>query len=441
METLLPFLPTTEQRIALERLTAFLDSDEDVFVLKGSAGTGKTSLLSAVTQWLKQEDKNFVLAAPTGRAAQIISKKTGFSASTLHRVLYTPEALDNGSIRLVRKPVESSSPTLYIIDESSMLSDEIDGADALFQANKSLLSDFLEYVKACNYRNKVLFVGDAFQLPPVNAPESVALNAGYLMDKFNLMCQTIELQEVMRQKQGSYILDNATRLRDAIILHQPLPSLTYKRHFETIADAIRAYQFLHDKYGAEEVTFIANANKDVHTLNLQVRQVLNRQGRALNEGELVVCNQTWYDEEQPIFSGEAGVILACSNEETCCDIRFADAEILFKNPNGTVRLVQTKVVLDTLNHEKGLLDWEKERALRIDRASRNKLYRKEPKPWHDEYVGAMKLRYGYALTCHKAQGGEWKFVIIHPKFHRQDFRWLYTAVTRASQEIITFKNK
>jgi len=217
----LDFTPTTEQATALEMVAGFLDSDEcNTFILKGAAGTGKTSILKAVVSYLLKNDHEHVLLAPTGRAARIISSKTGFSASTIHSHLYrVKEVKDDDDnvlyIEFVKRNNFGTKPCVYLIDEASMVGDTNNKQD-YFVSKKPLLEDLISFIREGHKDNKIIFVGDPYQLPPVNSDFSPALSEDYLTGKYGLTTSGFELTEVKRQDEGSYILENALQLRMAI---------------------------------------------------------------------------------------------------------------------------------------------------------------------------------------------------------------------------------
>lgn len=213
---LLPFAATREQAHALYMLEEFVspDCDTDTFILRGAAGTGKTSLMKALVDFLHQQQTPFYLTAPTGRAAKVLSHKTQVAAHTLHHTLYvpSPQKSDDDRIYMRLREVEAMPYSIFIVDESSMLSDENDH-EGMFCTPNSLLHDLLRYVKACNPQNKVIFVGDAYQLKPIHG-ESVALEASYLRQTYRLDVQVVELNEVKRQTEGSCVLNLATAIRE-----------------------------------------------------------------------------------------------------------------------------------------------------------------------------------------------------------------------------------
>ena len=440
----LSFEPSIEQEIALQELGAFLEGKEDAFILQGSAGTGKTTLLEALVKHLEDLQHPYQLLAPTGRAAQMMGYKTQRIATTLHSFLYEPvHNEEDDKIYLNLRTVENTPATVFIVDEASMVGDQVsEGDDELFVVEKGLLTTFVQTIKLMNTENKVVFVGDKYQLAPVKEWISGALQASYLHENFGLTCTTIQLTEVLRQKKGSTILDDAVTIRQMMVHQQQKKAdVNYHRAFRDMSEAVKAYAYLHEEFGASEVTFIANSNKNVNILNHAVRRYLKRDRKVLNIGELVICNQNWHgNNRQYVASGEIGEIVSIEAMEWKCGLQFADVKLAIERGNGQSVVIATKVLLNTLTNDTGKLFAKQQKQLVEQRKKENALFKIDPMPWNDAFVGAMRLRYGYALTCHKAQGGEWKRVILHPRFFPKDLRWIYTAITRATTYLYTFNH-
>lgn len=438
----LGFQPTTEQADALAQLEKFVveGNNEEVFILRGSAGTGKTSLVKALTEYLSESNIKFFIAAPTGRAAKVISSKTDRTARTLHSLIYTPEQMDNGGVRLKRKVNTNESFMVYIVDEASMVSDSVNQSDN-FLVTKPLLSDFIDFVKQGNKQNKILFIGDVYQLPPVMSQDSPALSVNYLQKKFGLQVKMAELKEVKRQDADSYILENATLLRNCLIEGKKFPGLKCKQE-KNFTYALHSFLGMFDNTQLEKVIFLALSNRDVNFFNNAVRDRLYGRDTKpeLAEGDVVSLHTNWVGSGRMIMKGDSGIVKSVDmgSIDTFAELRFANAQVEFSDSVGEKFNIKTAIMLGTLSSQDGNIESEKETALFAEVMRHNATFRESKMPWDDKYIGAMRLRYGYASTCHKAQGGEWDNVIIHPFHDKNDYRWLYTAVTRARQELYSY---
>jgi hypothetical protein len=353
-------------------------------------------------------------------------------------MIYTPQRLSDGpGVHLVRKSNQNHEPTVYIIDESSMLSDMM-SASGFFRSDQPLLKDLLTYIKEGNQANKVIFIGDEFQLPPVNETFSPALSQNHLHIVHGLAGHQGCLHEVMRQKKDSYILRNATRLREAMSLGQEFGNLDC-RTLTRSTQALYRYIDLFDPLAPERVVVIAWTNKDVNWFNHAIRQRLGLADYTLSEGDIVTTHVNWYRGNHLISKGERARVVAVSDSvEYIAGLTFAEAELEFRDSSGKPYVVRNHVMLDSLRSTDGNISSEAENALFAEAMVHNVKFRESGLLSDDRYLGAFRLRHAYALTCHRAQGNEWQNVILHPFVPRNDYRWLYTAVTRASDELYTF---
>ncbi len=433
---LLPFTATRDQARALYGLEAFLDEDctDDCFILRGCAGSGKTSMLKAVVDFLAERDTPCYLLAPTGRAAKVLGQKTGVPASTIHHLIYTPEEDAQGRIHLRRRANPGTARKVFVVDEASMLSD-LRQTDGDFNAANSLLYDLLDYLRQGNPASKVIFVGDAYQLPPVaescaGREFSPALEAEYLRKAHRLAVQTDHLRQVMRQGADSPVLRLADQIRARLDGGHSLAGLTPPR-LGSYREALRYYLDRFDAARPEAITMIGSTNKTVQTWNVAVREGLGLAGSLLSRGDLVVLDESYLLREGGMLvKGETAVVRAVSDRtENQCGLRFAEAELEFTDPDGEPFLRRGKVLLDALESEHGEVDRELRKLLVADRMKHNSTYRDSKRRSDDAYLGAFRLRWAYGLTGYKAQGGEWDEVLIHP-YHRADaHRYLYTAVS------------
>ncbi len=434
----LTFDPTREQAEALYFLEEFLapECGEDVFVLRGAAGTGKTSLVRAVVDFLEAQEIGCYLTAPTGRAAKVLGHKTRSVARTIHHTVYRVLPTDDERVMLERRPNAQSAYSVFVVDEASMLSDT-HHAQGDFVTSASLLHDLLHFVKQGNARNKVVFIGDRYQLAPVGDTESVALNLGHFMKKYQLRGQQAELTEVKRQTGASPVLALAHDIRHRADEGRALGKLDLYRLYNATA-AVTRYLNLYDANRPDQVVMIGCANQNVHTFNTMVRQ---RQGYGgtLAVGDQVVVDQNWVDSQHLIVRGETGIVRDLSAIEKRADLEFATVTLEFLDPDQQPLRITTKVLLDTLRTPTAELPTDAIRNLKADRMAKNADYRKNPHPANDPYMGAMQLRYGHGLTAHKAQGGEWNHVLLHPWFYENDYRYAYTAVTRARENVTSWE--
>lgn len=435
----LDFTPNPQQKVALEKITSFIKSNKDVFILKGSAGTGKTSIVNAITSNLDEQNINLRLAAPTARAASVISEKTGQKAKTMHSQIYTPEQIENGEgIRLNRKNNKEKCFTVFFVDEASMISDILSMSGSFF-VSKPLLEDYISYVKQGNSNNKIIFIGDVFQLPPIGQDFSPSLNSNYLKKHFGLNSEEYELTQVMRQEEGSNILDTATHIRDMIKRGEINSQISIDREASPFY-AMKRYLNEFDFNNHKKVIAICASNNDVNYWNMYIRQKLGLSSSPLKCKDFVVTQNTWLNNSNDwIYKGEYGKIIEIDNSiENFADLGFVNAKIEFPDSSGGNKVITTKVLLDSLKTRYGILKKEQEKHLYAEVMKRNPKFRATLNNADDKYLGAIRLKHAYATTCHKAQGGEWDNVLIHPWKIGKDLPWTYTALTRAKKDVYSY---
>jgi ATP-dependent exoDNAse (exonuclease V) alpha subunit len=444
-----PFDPTSGQAEFFKRMDDFLlqdPSEKPVFVLKGYAGTGKTSLTSALVKVLPKLDLRSLLMAPTGRAAKVMSNYSGRGAYTIHKIIYKPKG-DPGTMGggfILQKNYYKD--TVFIVDESSMLAD--DGG-----MSGNLLWDLIQYVFS-GKDNRLLLIGDTAQLPPVGSEYSPALDAEYLLRHYRLKASQIELSEVMRQRLESGILYNATALRDQLQQQAPAVKIetnrfkdTFKMTSEKLEDGLR---YAYSKFGTESTTIVTRSNKSAVQYNLYIRRIIQFFEDEINTGDLLMIvknNYTYMAESEKVnflANGDMVEVMKIRSFEEMYGLRFATLEIrLLDYPEEP--FFEAKVILDTLYSPSPSLTREQYRSLYdqvaadyadvANKTERMELIRKDP------YLNALQVKFAYALTCHKAQGGQWKAVFVDQGYLNEeqvdrDFvRWLYTAVTRATEEL------
>lgn len=448
-----PFTPTSEQETALAALADFILSDNDrkVFLLCGYAGTGKTTLISALVRTMEQLERKTTLLAPTGRAAKVFSSYSGKSAHTIHKCIYRQKSImDNTTFTLSENRAQN---TLFIVDEASMISN--DGSSG------GLLDDLIEFVysgRGCS----MLLLGDSAQLPPVGELESPALTVGYLHSMF-LDVTVVELKQVMRQLNDSGILYNATMLRQRIEEEETYdpPQITLKG-FSDICNVqgeelIEAIETSYNKAGMDETIILCRSNKRANVYNEGIRRRILYREEELSRGDMLMIvknNYYWRDhlgkEDKTILekldfiaNGDIAEIVRVHGTEEMYGFRFADVTLSLIDYEDCE--IDVKIMLNTLTSESPSLTreenerlfnavWEDYPEIRSKRKRMEEI-RKNP------YYNALQVKYGYAVTCHKAQGGEWKRVFIDQGYISEDmispdyYRWLYTAFTRASEKL------
>lgn len=486
------------QQQALDSFKSFLTSDSQVFILKGAAGTGKTTLVTEFIKILEAEHREFGLLAPTGRAAYIIGNKTGKEASTIHSGIYglsdlksmgqDNEANGDGNIHLQfdLKFNEDSPYKVYFVDEASMISDSFSENEAFSFGSGCLLTDLFKYASG----RKIVFIGDYAQLPPIGMNFSPALDAEYLEEKFG--CKAVEfiLQEVMRQSNESVMIQNATRIRDCI---EKKTFIEFKLNngSDTNAEDINLlrpyYQLSSDKPSVKSA-IITYSNRQALDYNLAVRRhYYGEDASRLKAGDLLIICRNNYSYEQELFNGNIVLVEACQSDDDLVhrqvrvkvgknhieqvDLNFRRATIRFcangnavslnvtildsflDNPVGSVNgLLAQALIVDFNNRLPEPLKSHISEIRRLLR-SNNKITEGQ-KDLRDSYVkllqtdpyyNAVICKYGYAMTCHKAQGGEWENVFVDMcRFggtaNEDYFRWAYTALTRASKRIWHFRS-
>ncbi|TDE13932.1 ATP-dependent DNA helicase [Dyadobacter psychrotolerans] len=435
----LSFEATREQAQALYKLEEFFDREngEDVFILRGAAGTGKTSLVKAVVDYLEKLEISCYLTAPTGRAAKVLRYKTRSLAYTVHHTTYKVIPTEDERVVMDRRANTQDAYSIFIVDEASMISDAQNNGGSFITPN-SMLFDLLTFVKQGNAHNKIVFIGDKYQLAPVNEAESVALNLSYFLKKYRLTGQQAELNEVKRQTGQSPIVALAHDIRRKSDDGRALGKIAVNRLGNYTAGVTR-YLNLYDTNRPDNVVMIGCANKNVQKFNEIVRDHMGLTG-TLAIGDQVVLNENWIGNQHLIVKGETGLVREiCDAVEKRVDLEFVTAKIEFRGPDHQPLLITTKILLDTLRTDNGSIPGEMLKNLKHDRMAKNHDYRANPHPANDAYMGAMRLRYGHGLTGNKAQGGECNHVLLHPWFPENDYRYAYTAVTRARETVTSWE--
>ena len=443
--------PTSKQQEAFFLLERFLLSgqERDCLLLKGYAGTGKTTLISALVKVLPKMQFKSVLLAPTGRAAKVMSNYSGKKASTIHKRIYRKkQAMSPDMYFSLAQNI--SEDTIFIVDEASMIADE--SAD---YTGSGLLEDLINYVYN-DKRCKLILVGDTAQLPPVGVAESPALDVEYLRVSYGLNLFNIELTEVVRQEKNSGILHHATRIRESLALEQQgIPKLSTKGfkdiYHMTGERLVEGLSYAYDKYGMENTLVICRSNKNANAYNQNIRNRILYREEELSGGDYIMVvrnNYFWLDEQEKagnfIANGDVAKIRKVKNISEMHGFRFADVVLEFIDYPDEGPL-DCKVLLDTLYAESPSLSAADGKrlfeAVSADYAhiSNKRLRLLEMKK--DPFYNALQIKFAYAVTCHKAQGGQWDAVFIDQGYLTEEMvnteflRWLYTAITRSTQEL------
>jgi exodeoxyribonuclease V len=434
--------PTDEQKLALLAMEDLISQKDvlDFLILSGAAGTGKTSITTCLIKYLKSKDIHFKIAAPTGRAARILGKKAKTESTTIHSLIYNSVSDPNtGEVIFKLKPNPVKDKSVYIIDEASMIASIVIKDEAsLFVSTDSLLNDLVKFIKDGNKKNKLILLGDRNQLPPIQENDSKALSQDYLENNYNLKGSSYRLTEVKRQKKDSYILKNAVAIREAIDDNMPAENLVdvdEQRMNIAALNYIKEYR----EFGFDQSISIGATHKMNQLFNRIVREYMFGYGaEELVEDDLLLIISTWRRKSNELYSGDHVVIknIDLDKIERVAGLRFAPVQLTFKNLRDQEETVSDYLLLDCLEQSKGL-NAEQERSLRSERFRANKIYQKSSNPTDDKYVGAIRATYGYSITCHKAQGGEWEKVYLNSYF-MPSLRFQYTAITRAKQELIIY---
>lgn len=454
------FPPTQEQAHALEVFAEFL-TDRDphaVMILRGSAGTGKTTLSGAIVRTLKEIRQKVMLLAPTGRAAKVFSQNSGSPAYTIHRRIYREKSFSGveGQFNLNDNLY---TDTLFMVDEASMIANM--GLGGMSFGSGCLLDDLVHFVYQ-GRNDRLLLIGDKAQLPPVGEEESPALHAA-MLEGYGLKVYECDLNEVLRQSEESGILYNATMIRQ-MITHDDITQLP-KIHFAGYSDikpmpGAELIEALADSYhhvGLDDTIVVTRSNKRANIFNQGIRNMVLDREEELSQGDILMIvknNYYWMEEERKsnnkLQSNEIPAFLANGDRAKVLKVRrridlygFRFATLLLQFPDYDNYELEATVLLDTLTSEAPALTHEQQEQLfhQIEedyqdiplKADRMKAIRQ------DQFFNALQVKFAYAVTCHKAQGGQWAHVYVDQGYMTDDMlnpdyiHWLYTAFTRATE--------
>jgi exodeoxyribonuclease-5 len=441
--------PTKSQTELLVKLAEFIidKNNRSIFVISGFAGTGKTSSISALVATIKELQIKFVLLAPTGRAAKVLTNYSGEKAFTIHKKIYRQQSSANGIGKFVLDRNVLSN-TIFIVDEASMISNA-SVEQSIFGSGR-LLDDLIEFVHSGN-SCRLILVGDRAQLPPVGLDESPALNECEL--KYFGEIQKVNLNDVVRQASDSEILSNANLLRQNIdnnIIKMPQFKFTNSADVELITSAqvVEKIEDAYSKYGFENTAVISYSNRRANRYNQGIRTRIFGRDEELVIGDLLMVVKNCYQfiesnsEIDFIANGDIAEIVRIGKYETRYGFRFANVALCFHDYNDAE--LNCKIMLDTLAIESASLSYDDSRKLYAAIAEDYAYIKSKRKQYsairENVYFNALQIKYAYAITCHKAQGGQWQAVFLDRLFFKEqltisDMRWLYTAFTRATEKL------
>ncbi|MCV6631579.1 MAG: AAA family ATPase [Flavobacteriaceae bacterium] len=456
-----PYTPTATQDIVLQKLAAFITEKEDsgIFLLKGFAGTGKTTIIGSIVANLWKSTVKSVLMAPTGRAAKVMTAYSNTTAFTIHKKIYFPKTNKGGGVQFVLSPNKHRN-TLFIVDEASMISNT--SSDSKLFENGSLLDDLIQYVYS-GHQCKLILIGDTAQLPPVHAIVSPALDENQLALQYQREVEMIEMQEVLRQASDSGILYNATEIRSRI---QDNFYEDFRFKLRGFLDIVRlvdghdiqsAIDEAYSNVGKEETVIVVRSNKRANLFNQQIRSRILFHENELTAGDYLMVVRNNYFWVKPnsdagfVANGDIIEVLEIFGFKDLYGFRFAEVKIkMVDYPN--MQPFETVLLLDTLEAQSPSLSYEEANRLYQevlqDYADEPTKYKKFLKVKSNKYFNALQVKFSYAITCHKSQGGQWDTVFIEqpylPNGPDTDYmRWLYTALTRSKRKLylLGFQNE
>ena len=456
-----PFEPTQKQHIVLDQLSQYVlnDSKDELYLLKGFAGTGKTSIVGTLVSNLWKIKKSAVLMAPTGRAAKVISNYSGKEAFTIHKKIYFPKKDRGGGVKFTLQPNKHKN-TLFIVDEASMIPDLPNDSKMMDQG--SLLDDLMRYVYS-GFKCKLLLIGDKAQLPPVKSDISPALDVHLLNLQYQKSVISMELDEVVRQEQDSGILHNATLLRESLDneLYDVFPfDLWGINDVVRLIDGYEIMDAINDAYSAnghDETAIIERSHKRATLYNENIRNRILFNDNELTVGDFLMVVKNNYFWIKPtteagfIANGDIIQVLELFAIKELYGFRFAEVKVqMVDYPK--MRPFETVLLLDTIHAETPSLTYEDNNRLyqevQKDYEDETSNYKKFLKIKNNNFFNALQVKFSYAITCHKSQGGQWHSIFVEQPYlpngiDKDYLRWLYTACTRAKEKLylIGFKDE
>ena len=473
---------TEDQELLINKLDDFLNNNtNNVFVLKGKAGTGKTFIIKGLTEYLQTKNRNFILAATTGKAATVISKKTGFSAYTIHKTIYSYSDLKEYSDKVLGSETYkfyfdiainiNKEDLVLIIDEASMISDTYSELEFFRWGSGYILKDIFTFMNfdENKYTKKIIFIGDDAQLPPVKMNFSPAIDEKYLREKYSARTTSFSLNTIVRQKKESGISNNANILRESIAKNK-----FYKLEINFLYDDIHkisgenlvdSYIDNYCKSKEDGSILIAYSNAEVLKYNYEIRsRLFNSDDVLIRSGDKIVSNKNTLQYGKLICNGDFGEIVDVNNElierniviknrnkntdiveEINVPLKFRKILVNFKDINFRDQIFEAFCIENLLHSTNPILTSNENKALYIDFCIRHPELKKNTQEFKnmlrsDPFFNCLQIKFGYAITCHKSQGSEWKNVYVKcsntiPVLSINYFRWLYTAMTRASENL------
>jgi exodeoxyribonuclease-5 len=443
------YTPTQGQQNLFLVFDSFIDKKQDnsLMILQGYAGTGKTSIVSALVKTLPLFNYKYLLLAPTGRAAKVISAYTERAAFTIHKIIYKQVADPKSGQLKFRRVKNYNKNTVFVVDEASMLSEGNSFGES------GLLQDLLAFVFEHN-SNKLLLIGDTAQLPPVGQTFSAGLDRQHLQDTTGKKVLFAELDEVMRQNESSGILKNATELRRSLAddeLHIRLRTHGLDDIFQMSAERLAdGLNYAYAKYGMQETIVVCRSNRDAVQYNKHIRDQLLFRSDEIEAGDIlmIVRNNYFYvPDDAPsgfLANGDFVEITKVVSFEEIYGLRFATLRLRLINDHESEPF-EAKVILDTLHTNSPALTQEQNKELYEAvledytdisvKKELNEALRVDP------YLNALQIKFAYAITCHKSQGGQWQAVFVDQGYlteeliNKEFVRWLYTAITRATDQL------
>lgn len=442
-----------KQELALEKIISFIENkiNDEIFILKGYAGTGKTYIISNIVKNLWKINKSVVLLAPTGRSAKVLSSYCNKEAYTVHKEIFYTKNNFSGNLEFTLK-INKHKNTIFIVDEASMISTNRGDGVGLF--SQSLLDNIIKYVYS-GFKCKLLIIGDVAQLPPVKSNISYALDDEYLEKEYNKSINSVELTDVVRQEKESGILSFATSVRNKIE-NDFFEDISFNS--EIFSDVVKVedgeqlmnlIQDSYNNYGIEETAIIVRSNKRANLYNRSVRDKILNNENIISVGDLLMViknNYFWLNNKRDlgfIANGDIIKIEEIHNIQNIYGFKFAEVKIsMVDYPK--ISPFETVLILDSLFINTPALDFnimnKLYQEILKDYMNVKTKYKRHMGVKNNKFFNALQVKFAYSFTCHKSQGGQWSSIFLEfpflPNGMDEDFfRWLYTAITRAKSKL------
>ena len=436
--------PTKEQVHALQKIEDFLSykNSDDFMIVCGSAGTGKSSIMNAVVQYCEDKHIKVNIAAPTAKAARNIASKTGNLARTLHSLLFSVSTKpDKALIQYSLKTDYEQQYSVFIIDESSMINSQIvrNSEDELFMCSISLLNAIVQFAKSGNPENKVIFVGDRYQLPPVGEKHCNALYMEYLKKRFDWRGSHIELTIPSRFHTSSYIYTNAEGFRNSMMNDTVMPRFDLP-NTGNLNNTVSSYLKELNQFGPNKVVSIAATHRQNNLFNHKLRTLrYGKNAPKLMKGDVINIKRNWKRGAYSLYNGDMALVMDVDydNQISVSNLNYIPVQLKAKDMNNENVIITDYLLMECLDHGTGSLGSMKENKLYAERYRKNKTYRVSGQIEDDRYLGALRASYGYSITCNSAQGGEWDTVYLNT-FYIPCPQWAYTGITRARNNLFIF---